>query len=253
MKKYFLIVLILISIQAIAQNNHGKDYLPEIKKHDISGIFTREYTNDAGDIEGGQQPIGFIGNNYQRLNMRFLSVIKNPVTKTEYLVYGKSRVKNNICTFQGKITITKSEIYQSDEFPQFQEGFISGTYIFYEDPNQTATGTFAGNFITYFYIDENNKIQYNDLMFAADGFENNQFEGTWTSYKSGTTKICNWGDYRIPNSDDLDIGVGEFSPNDKYLDFGWKTYRLAWLYSGSEQEIINARKKETEKWWIDKN
>ena len=38
------------------------------------------------------------------------------------------------------------------------------------------------------------------------------------------TRPCAWGHYRIPNSGDLDIGVGEFSPNPKYLSNGWGNF-----------------------------
>ncbi|WP_148807340.1 hypothetical protein [Campylobacter concisus] len=37
-------------------------------------------------------------------------------------------------------------------------------------------------------------------------------------------KPCAWGHYRIPNSGDLDVGAGEFSPNIKYLNNGWSDF-----------------------------
>ncbi|WP_260390444.1 hypothetical protein [Riemerella anatipestifer] len=66
-------------------------------------------------------------------------------------------------------------------------------------------------------IDNKGQFRYDALNFFSDGFSNNQFVGSWTSYKTNITKRCNWGDYRIPESGDLDIGVGEFSVKDKYL------------------------------------
>jgi len=65
-------------------------------------------------------------------------------------------------------------------------------------------------------------------------------------YNSTFTQACNWGDYRISNSGDLDIGAGEFSPNNKYLKSGWQTVRNA--YSG-QQYSKAALKAERDKWW----
>jgi hypothetical protein len=62
---------------------------------------------------------------------------------------------------------------------------------------------------------------------VADGFSNNTFVGTWTSYKTGKSKKCNFGDYRIPEcegSNGCDIGAGEFSINPKYRENGWQSY-----------------------------
>jgi hypothetical protein len=43
-------------------------------------------------------------------------------------------------------------------------------------------------------------------------------------YGNPKLKICNWGEFRIPFSGDLDIGAGEFSPNPKYFSKGWADY-----------------------------
>ncbi len=64
------------------------------------------------------------------------------------------------------------------------------------------------------------------MSFIADGFSNNQFTGSWTSYKTNASKKCNWGDYRIPECGDLDIGAGEFIVNEKYIKNGWTSYML---------------------------
>ena len=56
-------------------------------------------------------------------------------------------------------------------------------------------------------------------IFSAN-YINNQFTGTWKPYNSNNERTANWGDYRIPQSGDLDIGASEFSPADKHLKFG---------------------------------
>ena len=57
-------------------------------------------------------------------------------------------------------------------------------------------------------------------------------------------KVCNWADFRVPYCADLDIGAGEFSPADKYLMFGWKTYREAYFNDNK-----SARQEEEKQWW----
>lgn len=76
-----------------------------------------------------------------------------------------------------------------------------------------------------YFIDKNGKVKYDDTEDCSDSYTNNQFAGTWKSYTDNIIKTCNWGDYRIPASGDLDIGAGEFSPSDKYLKYGWQSLR----------------------------
>jgi hypothetical protein len=254
MRNFILLIGLLISVQIFGQEDNETDVLSEIKKQDVSDLFTLDKFNIENDtvFVERQQPIGYIGSNFQRLYIRFISVIKNPSNPADYLVYGKSKVKNNICSFQGKLTIDKSKLYDDSEYPELKEGYINGAYEFYEDPDQKGTGIFKGRFKTNFYFNEKNELKYDALMWYADGYQNNQFEGTWTDYKSSDSKKCNWGDYRIPDSDGLDIGVGEFSPDDKYKDCGWDTYICFYLQSSDTPEASKAKQKENEKWWIDK-
>ncbi len=83
-------------------------------------------------------------------------------------------------------------------------------------------------------------------MLINDSFSNNGFIGTWTSYKTNTSKKCNWGDYRIPDCGDLDSGTGEFFVSEKYLKNGWVSYML-------ENEMPNAavkrEKRKDRNWW----
>lgn len=254
MKNLIITILLFTSPLANAQNIKTSDFSKEIKNYDTSDLWTLdsfETEYDTLAIEKAE-PLGYIGENYQRFYIHFISVIQNPNNKLEYFIYGKTKVKENICTFQGTITINESKIYEESEVPNVKQGFAKGSYEFFEDPDQKGTGVFKGSFQTDFYIDKNGELKYDALMLGADGFENNQFEGTWTSYKTEKSKKCSWGDYRIPNSGDLDIGAGEFSPDEKYLESGWESYVHATGYHGVSQEVImKAREKEMEKWWVD--
>lgn len=231
--------------------NDKKDCMELIKLIDISHLWTTDkiqIEEDTSTIER-MEPIGFIGDNYQRLYIHYISVIKNPVKANEYMIYGKTKVKNNICEFQGEIEIKEAYTYVYQDISELIQGKINGSYEFYENPNEKGSGVFIGEFTTDFFIDPNDEIKYNGLTIIADGFKNNQFEGTWTSYESEKIKICNWGDYRIPNSGNLDIGAGEFSSDKKYNNMGWENYRLA--YKGYDVDELNQKAliKENEEWW----
>ena len=65
---------------------------------------------------------------------------------------------------------------------------------------------------------------YNKVGSVAAGWINNAMVGDWTSYGKANSKPANWGDGRIPFSEDLDVGTSEFAPNSKYFDKGWKSY-----------------------------
>jgi hypothetical protein len=124
---------------------------------------------------------------------------------------------------------------------------IKGTYIFAETKGQPHSGTFEGNFKTSFYLDKSNNIIYDDIDLDADGYTNNEFTGNWKMYDSNFTQRCNWGDFRVPNCGDLDIGAGEFSPNDKYLKYGWQPVRDA--YVGNKPSSKLALMTEKAEWW----
>ena len=247
---FFLISCVFANGQEIKTSNFSE----KIKKYDISDLWTLDkfqIENDTITVDR-PEPLGYIGDNFQRFQIHFISAIKNPDNKLQYFIYGKTKVKENICTFQGTITIKKAQIYDEGDFSTLKQGFVKGQYAFYEDPDQKGSGILKGKFQTNFYINEKGEIKYDALMFVADGFSNNQFEGTWTSYKTGNSKKCNWGDYRIPDSGDLDVGTAEFSPSGRYVKNGWQNYIPSWGYSPDNSESIEAKKKEKKKWWIEK-
>lgn len=118
------------------------------------------------------------------------------------------------------------------------------SYNFKESKEQVHSGFFAGKLYSKWYLDANNKMQYDDIQSIADGYLNNAFIGTWESYKTGKNKICNWADYRVPNANkDFDIGAGEFSVADKYLDKGWQDIEMR------NQVPNEAIKSNNKKWW----
>lgn len=216
------------------------DIKSEFIQYDISSLLTQT-TNS--------RIFGFIGDNYQRIRIKFISVIKNKENPSQYFVYGKSMVKDNVCEFQGTITIINVFNCKNPEFPGITQGKVLGEYLLFESPKQKHVGQFKGLFTSNWYLDKEGNLKYDDLMDGADGFSNNEFVGTWTSYVGTVTKVCNWGDYRIPMSGDLDDGAGEFHPSDKYQASGWLIYNEAYSGGVSKDKEEAARKAEQREWW----
>ncbi|MGB1217773.1 MAG: hypothetical protein ACPG5P_07840, partial [Saprospiraceae bacterium] len=95
---------------------------------------------------------------------------------------------------------------------------------------------FQGRFMTYFYKDEKGEIKYNDLWNISPDFNNNQFAGHWTSYEDDKQIIANWGDNRIPLSEDLDVGETGFQPSEKYLANGWEEFDFSTISLNEAQK-----------------
>ena len=216
------------------------DIKNEFTKYDISSLLTQ--TKNSGVF-------GFIGDDYQRIRIKFISIIKNKENATQYFVYGKSMVKDNICEFQGTITISNVFNFKNPDSPGIKQGKIVGDYLFYENPLQKHVGQFKGVFTSNWYLDKEGNLKYDDLSDVADDFANNEFVGTWTSYSGTVIKTCNWGDSRIPMSGDLDDGTGEFHPTHKYQTNGWLTYDQAYSGGISKDKEEEARKVEQKEWW----
>lgn len=218
-----------------------KLFVDKLASYDLSILWLQSETDDI---------VAFIGEDYQRLQIHYISISKDKKQKNVYVVKGKSKVKENISDFEGTITVSnvdgdESRISNGDFGDNIREGNIIANYSFKENPKQKFSGTFAGTLTTAFYLDNTYKIHYDDLM-MGDNYSNNEFKGTWTSYDKKITKICNWGDNRIPDSGDLDVGVGEFVPNEKYIKNGWEDY--CWYCSEEQIETQKANKKQS-RWW----
>ena len=212
-----------------------------LAKYDLSHLWT---TTDSSEI------FGFIGAGYQRLQIHFLSVTKSQNNAGVYLVEGKTLVRNRVRRFRGEIVVESVAVFPSPSKEDdvwekgLTEGTISGRYLFKQNPKQEATGVFKGKLKTYYYTDRHGPIHYDDIEAGADGYTNNDFVGIWKSYRGDRMEKCNWGDYRAPDSGDLDIGAGDFFPNDQYIKNGWQSFV-------AEQEEVGRTggNVEKNKWW----
>jgi hypothetical protein len=199
--------------------------------------------------------VGFIGKNYYRFQIKFTSIKRNGPNATAYVVTGYTRKWDTVRYFTGYIGLEHAWYVQTN--PDFgdtiKEGIFTGTYNFMEATNELpCTGQFRGNFMTSWYTDKSGNIHYDDLNSGDDGDYNNSFVGTWKDYSPNRTLICNWGDYRIPNSGNLDEGVGEFAPDSAYVKYGWQNFKGT-EYDGSSdgKDTIQAQEK-ADQWWPNK-
>ena len=230
----------------LAENElKSENLLTKYNHFDFSGIFTQTEN---------YQVFGIIGKEHQRIKVKLISVCKNSAKPNEYNVSGKSNVKGNICDFSG--TITLKEIKETktlhfgvdDEFKEKgikSQGIVIAEYEFHENQNQKHTGIFKGKLYSKWYLTADNQIKYDDIESMSDGYMNNAFIGTWKGYSNGKKRICNWGDFRVPNAnEDFDIGAGEFCPDIKFENKGWANFRKAWI-DGDEK----AKAEEIKEWW----
>ncbi len=231
MKTKFLILALLFFGNLYSQKCH--EDIIEYGKIDAENLVSKFETENFANLwtkTENQSIYGVIGKNNQRLLIKLISVKKSRVNPREYDVIGKSSVKGNVCDFKGKILIQNiskvngAQLGVDNEYQGKVKGqyLLTAEYFFYEVQSQKNSGILAGKLETKFYVNQDNSVKYDDIGLSADGYFNNGFSGTWKSYLNSEISKCNWGDYRVPNSDcDFDIGTGEFSVSEKYQKNGW--------------------------------
>lgn len=236
----FSIVLLLLSTSVCSQKvNYSDEWIKQLENPKY-GLYKIKPDNSIEKyksydfsplIKPQTEFFGFISQDYRRTYMKFTSVRKDPVSSA-YLVTGNSLVLNNKCDFTGTINIE-----QIREFVTFHygvderykdsgikaQGLIIGAYSLKENKQQPHSGEFKGVMSLLWYINKAGILTYDRIyLMTSDSYRNNQYVGIWRDYVTKNEKTCNWGEYRIPFSGDLDIGAGEFSPNEKYFDKGWR-------------------------------
>ena len=178
--------------------------------------------------------IGFIDIKIKRrLEINFLKIEKSTTNDSLYIAKGKTKVGKNVRLFEGDIKIKHiyffaehSKGLEDDMVGKIKsQGIIIADYHFREDKKLSATGIFEGKVLLRWYINNKGVFLFDDIEEYSDDYRNNQFVGTWTSYKTGVKKVANWGICRIPCSGDLDIGAAEFSPAPEYRKYGWEDYK----------------------------
>jgi hypothetical protein len=220
------LLLITLPLFASAQAPPHSSFYAAIKDYDCSILWRADsiLDEDNGQKAPFPEPLGYIGVHYQRFRIHYKTVRKSRTDPYMYEVTGETHVKENICPFTGTITIARAWLYKNTSKPPYKEGKITCAIRFYEDSAFRGSGAIEGTLSTDFCIDQQNQLLYDAIMLVADTYNNNQATTLWTSYRTGTRKICNWGDYRIPDSKELDTGAGIFMPDPKYKQYGWDDY-----------------------------
>jgi hypothetical protein len=256
MKKLIFLALLAVGNLAFGQTEsevfkkeqlEKKNVIPdEVKQKFATADFSKIWTHTENKFV-----YGFIGDDYQRIRIKFITVTKT--SPDTYTVYGKSMVKGNIDDFHGTIKIADirklkvaspglENLYKIEGIKG--QYIIVGDYSFAENKNQNHSGSFKGTFRSDFFVDKDNKINYDDLESMIEGYNNNQFAGSWIAYKGNLTQKCNWGDYRIPYSEDLDSGTSDFTPTDDFKKNGWET-----VHDSGDTEK-KSKLIEDAKWWV---
>lgn len=192
-----------------------RNSINEFSKYDFSVLWAKS-----------TELLGFIGEDYRRIIVRIRSV-KIDSGSQSYVVRGESVLGDKTSPLQGTFRIdeirrlTKMHWGVDDELKNSgmkAQGALTGDYDLSGD-----SGTFKGRLSALWFLDRAGRIRFDDIERYADPYRNNQFVGFWSDGKERLRS--NWGDFRIPDSGDLDIGAGHFSPDEKYLKNGWESYR----------------------------
>lgn len=182
---------------------------------DFSGILTDTRTKF----------LGYIGADYQRLHINFGSVKK--LSNTKYIVSGEYKITAEARPFNGEIQISEIKKYTNLNYgvDDFMKGKINAQGIALASYFLKGDGDFQakGQMLIKWYINSDQRLAYDDISEDEDMYANDLFCGECKVGKA-QAKPCAWGQYRIPNNGDLDVGAGEFSPNTKYLNNGWSDF-----------------------------
>ena len=174
---------------------------------------------------------GYVGDNFERFYFLIDSMQVDAEDTLLYHVWGKYRIKWDIIDYEGQVRVMdisekethfspELEHYDAQVYDLISKWELKSTSICIRE-GETINGQMAS---TFYILD--GKAVFDDIDLVSDPYCNNQFTGTLISPEHGEQK-CRWGAFRIPDSEDLDIGAAEFSPADEYLGNGWWSYREA--------------------------
>lgn len=176
------------------------------------------------------EPLGFKGKDYQRLFIHYDTIFRT--SPNVYSVKGKTLFRDTVRLFTGTIQIdslSSARITSSEEDEGYygklidEYGHAYASYRFVEDALQSGNGIYTGR-ARFDFVLKRGRLYYDTVWLRADGYFNNQYEGTWSSSDGKLRLKCNWGDFRIPDSGDLDYGTQEFAPRKKYFSRGWQLF-----------------------------
>lgn len=246
----FCFFLIFITIKVTSQDlsaidsNPSANIINEFSGFNLSSLFENNY----GSYDG------VIGAKYQRIRVYFDSIIKSDDDGFTYFVFGRTKVKENVCDFKGVIVFyyaNKDASFNYENETNEIDGILKANYVFRENPDQKSTGLFKGELISYWTLKEGNVSLGTGGYTSIDyGFA---FEGSWQGYKSDNISKCCWSNYRIPCApDDFDMSDGpDVIPNIKYKNAGWGNLNVIYNSHPDSEEFKDASRAEKieSNWW----
>jgi hypothetical protein len=222
-----------------------------LQKHNLSSVWLGTIHSEEASASIFN---GFYGSDRYRIEMYFASVEKDSRQSHVYHVTGKSRFKENIVPFAGKIIIDSVSYIQDPELDQatienagFNEVFLArGRFELKEDAAYKGSGIFAGDIFidlgtrkyeesyeeneidtwTTFYKELSNEsgVQLVGTSRGA-GF---LLEGNWISYATNKAKpiLVAKDIFLISNNilENFMIGERDVVINPKYRKLGWDNY-----------------------------
>lgn len=258
-RRLLVAALLLCSAAALRGQTPQPLTLERLGACDLSLLWTgplplldREDTTSLQWVER-PEALGYIGSDFKRFRIHITSVARSGSDPLCYLVEGATCAGGNVCPFEGELRIDSlvrcGASDAPDEWGGIRSGWsLRGRYVLREEPDRPGAGVLEGVHTLDIAVDEAGTLYYDTLWLVADGYRNNQWQGTWRSYRTGAVKVCCWGDFRIPQSEGLDVGAGEFIPSDTCLDNGWRSY--VGQYADDPDLRRAAREEEARRWWI---
>ena len=117
---------------AYSQNTAATDYYAGVKMADASKLWYNEINQPQSDSSAAAlpEPLGFTGDNFQRFFIHFITVKKSNANPYQYIVTGKTKVKETTCRFSGIIQIVKACLFKDQLDEKYKQGFLESTIIF---------------------------------------------------------------------------------------------------------------------------
>jgi len=256
-----IIILCEVACGGSKNNTNGKITMDELRNTDLSRVImpdtiliesdydfeTKEYIlNEKAFEPRWFEPIGFRGNDCQRFYIHYDSVYHKG--NGVYGVEGRTRYRDTIRFFSGTLTLDSLRLKNKDYPPKYGKfGSLYGHYQYDED--EFSGGGILSGKMRIDFAKVNGRYYYDAFMLIADGYDNNQYEGIWSSRNLSRMEKCNWGDFRIPDSRGLGSGEAEFIPQDSCLDRGWRIYTYRFEDNDSLQALFQA----DEQWFTHEN
>lgn len=229
-----------------------------LRPAELKPRYVDERRYDFSLVWSGQttEPLGCIGDRYERLRVVILGATPDSAQADLYHLTGRTKVQRTVNAFTGTLQVRHVRERGhplANVAPELRPGVAARGVVvadckLYEDRAGQRAGIFTGVLTMYWSRSANERKIYPDVDADVVGdsnpYINNAFVGEWRSYDGKLHQYVRWGEGRIPDSGALDIGESEFMPAPEYERYGWRSYADA-MRTGDER----AWEREHAQWW----